>query len=388
MRIIAALLLATAVALPSMTPEKWRADVDFFARELPKRHKNAFHAMTREQFDAAVAALKAKAATAGDDEMIVGLMQITAAIGDGHTNVRMPAGARRLPVSIVRYGDDYRITYAADPQLVGGKLTAIDEVPIAEVVTRLRTVIAQDESEWLVRGLTPSMMVHAEVLHGLGIAKDPRSVRLTVDGGKTVEVSTVLLATSPAAWPTAQTTQPAVRVDPQAALAFTWVEAAKTVYVGFRRYDDIKARSRELWQFVDAHPTEKIVFDLRQNGGGDYTDGRKYLVEPLRKRPKLKTYVLIGSRTFSAAMVNAIDFRRDAKATLVGQPIGERANSYQENDELVLPNSRLVVSYSTRWYEFLPGEKDPIVKPDQEIAPTWEDFVAGRDPALEWALGQ
>jgi hypothetical protein len=370
-----------------MSPEKWRSDIDFFARELPKRHKNAFHAMTREQFDAAVAALKTKAATASDDELLAGLLQITAAVGDGHTYVWMPASARRLPVSIVRYGDDYRITYAADAQLLGGTLTAIDEVPIAEVVTRLRTVISQDESEWLIRGLTPSMMVHAEVLHGLGIAKDPARVRLTVDGGKTVEVSTVPLATSPASWPTAQTTPPAVRVDPQAPLAFTWVEPAKTVYVGFRRYDDIKARSRELWAFVDGKPAEKIIFDLRQNGGGDYTDGRKYLVEPLKKRPKLKPYVLIGNRTFSAAMVNAIDLRREAKATLVGQPIGERANSYQENDELVLPASRLVVSYSTRWYEFLPGEKDPIVKPDQEIAPTWEDFAAGRDRAVEWVLG-
>ena len=36
--------------LPAMTPEKWRADVDFFGRELPKRHKNAFHTITRERF--------------------------------------------------------------------------------------------------------------------------------------------------------------------------------------------------------------------------------------------------------------------------------------------------------------------------------------------------
>jgi hypothetical protein len=139
---------------------------------------------------------------------------------------------------------------------------------------------------------------------------------------------------------------------------------------------------------VDSRPVEKIAIDLRGNGGGDYTVGRKYLVSELKARPKIKAYVLIGNRTFSAAMNNAIDFRNDAHAILVGQPIGEKANSYQENDEIVLPNSKLVVSYSTRFYEFLSGEASPIVKPEHEIAPTWADFVAGRDPALEWVLAQ
>src|SRR5689334_19671751 len=77
--------------LPPMTAEKWRADVDFFAHELPKRHKNAFHTITREQFAAEVAALREKAGHANDDEMIVGLMRITAMVGDGHTYVRLPS---------------------------------------------------------------------------------------------------------------------------------------------------------------------------------------------------------------------------------------------------------------------------------------------------------
>jgi hypothetical protein len=41
-------------ALPRMTADQWRADIDFFARELPKRHLNAFHATPREEFDRSV----------------------------------------------------------------------------------------------------------------------------------------------------------------------------------------------------------------------------------------------------------------------------------------------------------------------------------------------
>jgi len=82
---------------------------------------------------------------------------------------------------------------------------------------------------------------------------------------------------------------------------------------------------------------------------------------------------------------NAIDFRDKTKAMLVGEPIGEKPNSWSENDEFVLPNSHLTVSYSTKFYEFAPGQK--VITPDHVIAPTWEEFRAGRDPVLEWITG-
>jgi hypothetical protein len=146
---------------------------------------------------------------------------------------------------------------------------------------------------------------------------------------------------------------------------------------------------RELFKFVDDHVTDRLVIDMRQNGGGDFLKGRKHLIQPLKKRASLdekgKLFVIVGRQTFSAAMVNAIDFRKETHALLVGEPIGERPNSYSENDEMTLPNSRLVVSYSTEYYKFL--EEDlPAVLPDQRIDPDWAAFKAGRDPVMEWIL--
>jgi hypothetical protein len=61
--------------------------------------------------------------------------------------------------------------------------------------------------------------------------------------------------------------------------------------------------------------------------------------------------------------------------------------NYSESDELTLPNSRLKVSYSTKYYKF--QEKDaPAVMPDKLIEPVWELYTAGRDAALEWILAQ
>src|SRR5262245_24202270 len=96
----AALAASKPEPLPPMTAETWLADLDSFARELPKRHKNAFHAITRERFASEVASLRARAGQANDDEMIVGLMQIAAMVGDGHTYVRLPSSLHQFPITI------------------------------------------------------------------------------------------------------------------------------------------------------------------------------------------------------------------------------------------------------------------------------------------------
>lgn len=377
-----------------MTPESWRADVDQLAKELPAKHANAFHAVTREKFDAAIAALRAKAATANDDEMIVGLLQIAAMVGDAHTGVALPATFHRLPVAILLIGEEYRIARAAPAakDLLGGAVVRIDDTPIAEVDARLRTVISQDESEPLVRAVLPARIVIGEVLHGLRITQDATHARITVSVGgeeKTVDCELVPGATSSNEWPPASSAPPPLSKghgdDP---LYVTYIEAARTVYVNFRRYDDLGSRSKALWALVDSKPVEKIVFDLRQNGGGDYKVGHKYLVKELTARPKLQAYVLVGNRTFSAAMNNAVQFRTEAHALLVGEPIGEKPNSYQEGDEMTLSKSKIVVSYSTRFYKFLPDDAPPIVMPDKTIVPTWDDFLAGRDPVLDWVISK
>jgi hypothetical protein len=49
-------------------------------KELPEKHKNAFHAVSRELFERTIAELDAKLDTPQTDEIIVGLQQIVALI--------------------------------------------------------------------------------------------------------------------------------------------------------------------------------------------------------------------------------------------------------------------------------------------------------------------
>jgi hypothetical protein len=115
----------------------------------------------------------------------------------------------------------------------------------------------------------------------------------------------------------------------------------------------------------------------------------KHIIVPIRDLPEINKkghlFVLIGPYTFSAGMSNAAQFRSETNAILVGEPIGEKPNSYQESREMRLPNSQWVVRYSTKAYKFVSGSEN-VVKPDKEIDRSWLEFKAGRDPVLEWVL--
>ena len=50
-----------------------------------------------------------------------------------------------------------------------------------------------------------------------------------------------------------------------------------------------------------------------------------------------------------------------------------------------LPNSHWTVRYSVRFYRFVETGEN-VIRPDQEIIPTWEDYRSGRDPVLQWVL--
>jgi C-terminal processing protease CtpA/Prc len=157
----------------------------------------------------------------------------------------------------------------------------------------------------------------------------------------------------------------------------------------FRGYDSPPIRAAELLALVERLRPERLIIDLRENGGGDFTLGLRYLIEPIARRSRLNRrghlFVAIGTNTFSAAMANAAQFRTHTAAILVGQTIGEKPNSFQEARTMELPNSHLRVQYSTRYYRFV-GRGPNAVHPDREIVPTWADYRAGRDPVLEWIL--
>ncbi len=90
---------------------------------------------------------------------------------------------------------------------------------------------------------------------------------------------------------------------------------------------------KELFEYIDGHDIERVIIDLRFNGGGN-----SMVLEPvilgLTLREKINRkghlFVLIGPRTFSSAMMNAWQLKTRTAALLVGRPTGQKPNSFGE----------------------------------------------------------
>lgn len=59
----------------TLSKAQWREDLQYLARELPKRHKNLFHTVSREQFERAVAELDTAIPSLQDHQIIVRMMR-------------------------------------------------------------------------------------------------------------------------------------------------------------------------------------------------------------------------------------------------------------------------------------------------------------------------
>jgi hypothetical protein len=174
-----------------------------------------------------------------------------------------------------------------------------------------------------------------------------------------------------------------------------WCEflaASQIMHCNFSGYDNLQQNAVRMLAMVKERHPRQLAIDLRFNLGGDYMQAEKYVIQPLRVLSEINSRghlcVLISPYTFSAGMSNTAQFRSETQAILVGQPIGERPNNYQEARELRLPNSHLVVRVSTRYYEFAPGGKANVIRPDKEIDRNWNDYRAGRDAVLDWVQQQ
>ncbi|MBD0326674.1 MAG: hypothetical protein ICV68_09590 [Pyrinomonadaceae bacterium] len=382
----------------TLSKAQWREDLQFLAKEIPRRHKKAFHTVTREKFERAVAELDAQIPNLNDTQIALNLARIAAMIGDGHTLVTWHWSYRTVPLRLFWFGNELRVTGTTAPYIraLGARIVRIGKSSLAEAFARAQPFIPQGENEWHVKSLSAGFLTYPAFLHAIGLAPDAEHASYTFEDAKgrrfTLDL-TALAEDANVTWNEAGG-QPLYRLQRNLPLWHTYLPESQTVYFNFKGYPsrkDFQRFSQDLLTFIDNNPIKRLVVDMRQNGGGDFTRGREYIISEIKKRPSINRrghlFVITGRRTFSAGMANAADFRNETNAILVGEPTGARPNGYQENREFMLPNSHLKVWVSTEFYKF--SEQDtPGLMPDHRIDPDWPSYRSGRDLVMEWILKQ
>jgi hypothetical protein len=378
--------------------EKWREDLRFLASELPRRHKNAFHRISREQFEKLINDLDARIPSLSDEEIVLEMSRIVTRVGDGHTGLGWSWLFPRVPMNLFWFGRELRVTRVSPkfPRLNGARLVRIGGVPVEKIYEQSREYIPQGETEQFMLSASTRIITYPIFLKHLGITKNAESARyefIDLKGRRfSLEMKGEARIESESDWIAPYKTAPLSMQKPEAPFYFEYLKDAKTVYVNFRWYPrrpEFAKFSKELFDFIDNTQVEKLVFDMRQNGGGDYTRGRDFFVKPLKERKKFaergRFFVLAGRETYSAGMTNTADFRREFGAIIVGEPTGARPVGYMEGRYFMLPNSRLQGGVSIELAKFADADT-PGILPDKLIEPDWKSYLNGRDPDLEWAL--
>ncbi len=394
--------------------EGWRADLALLAGEVRRLHYAPFRAVTEADFDAAVAVLHADIPALPDAAVVVRMMALLRRLGDGHTRVGL-AGRPEFsdaPVDLYLFADGLYVTAAAPEHadLVGAEVLAVGGHPVEEVLTRLADVISRDNAMGILAD-APDRLRKPAVPHALGLIASPDRLPLTVCG----EHGTVREVEVPAAAEQFDDVPPKdwVRVTDSIGgplplylrehgnYWFEHLAADQTVYVRYRKVSepDGEERLADFWarvfEVLDTHQPQRLVLDLRDNGGGN-TFLHAPLFRGLARRPRWheprRLFVVTGRRTFSAAMngVAYLDHRRfdwGAEVVFVGEPTGSRPNFVGETVLVTLPYSKVLVSISDLyWQNSWPMDRRPWIAPTIYRPPTFEAYRAGRDPAVEAVL--
>jgi len=411
----------TKTGIGKTEAENWREDLRFMAQEMPKRHKNLFHTMTRQQFDEAVKRLDERIPSLSRHQIIVEMARIVAMVRDGHTSIRgllydAKVGFRYYPITLYLFKDGLFV-YAADPQYantVGGRIVKIGDAPVEEAISTVKDLVFRD-NEMTVKERVPLFLTTPEVLHAVGLIGDMEKARFVIERqGKqeTIELKPVnAQRLSDNNWALGQrfsklpnwidarspsSPTPLWLKSPENYFWFEYLEDSRTMYV---QYNDVANKdnesvaefARRVFAFVDTHPVDRFVIDLRWNTGGNNQLNKPLLLGIIKSNKidqRGKLFTIIGRRTFSASQNFVNDLENYTNTLFVGEPTAGNPNFYGDATSIVLPNSELTVRVSTLWWQDLDSrETRKWTGPHIAVELSSTDYFTNNDPAMKTILG-
>lgn len=413
-------VLACPVGADTGPPEgavvtQWREDLAILREQMQKAHGNLFHTVTRQQFDSALDALEGSLPDLTSNQVKAEIMRLVAMVNDGHTRVRPETlGNHGLPVRLHFFSDGLYIVSAdkAHASLVGGQVKRIGLMSAEAAYAAVRPLIAVDaDNEGRRRLLAVDLLATGEVLEAVGATKSAHIVDLTVEkDGREATASLTAGSTELSSyrrWPVQPEGWVDAREHARSPLPL-WAQHAdrhywhaflgdrRTLYIQYSQVEDepggepISAYFPRVFREAEERKVERVIIDVRLNGGGNNSLNRPIwhaLLKSDRLNQKGRLWVVIGPKTFSAAMNFVDDMELNTNALFAGEPTGEAPNMWGDPASVKLPNSGIIVQVATLWWQLAdPRDQRPFRAPDIPAAMRFVDYANNADPVLSAIL--
>lgn len=394
--------------LDHMNSNLWKEDIDFLNQLIQSEFKS-FYPDVKKRFDEGIQGLLEEVDQLNNHQVMIKLMQLTAGLRDGHTEVQIfgsEIGLNRLPLIFYFFQEGLYIVGAHEEynQYIGQQVTHIGGEPVSEVVQKLKTVMPHDNDYEILHAGT-SYLLLPSVLKYLGLTKEDNAVKLTLTTSfgdpKTLEIEAKSIADyQQGPWKRYHDLFPAERpISTRQNPKNHWYEYtpehnAMYFYFGTvndqKGYPSIRKTVKRLFAEIDELKPQKLIIDLRKNRGGNYHKSR-HLIEAIKKRPWLnqegRIFAISGRTTFSAAMVTTIFLKKETNTLLVGEPSRGHPNKTDNVEHVNLPNSKLRIEYTTRIKKHWKALGEASYVPLDIVVPvTFKDFSSGFDPVLDLIL--
>ncbi len=362
---------------------------------------------SKEKFATEMTEIEHAAPQAADSQVVLKLMRLVASGHIGHTHVIFPPepmAFHRLPLTLYWYSDGLGVNAAAPEykDALGARVVRVGTMTPVQLEAAVTPYISYENETWLHQE-SPDYMIVKELLSELKLVNADGNVDITfakADGKPfTLNVVPVDWSVKGASLNAEEALNIPVALYRKHVKDFYWYEYltdSQTLYIQYNSCMNDPSHSfadfsKELFEFADAHTVQRTIVDLRFNEGGN-----SQIIKPMenglkaRKALSAKGHLItiIGPATFSSGLLAAMDFRDDLHAVLIGEPSGEKPNSYGEVRILTLPDSHLRITYCTKFFRLMKNGDPPALEPIVVVKPSLADFNSGRDPVLEAALHQ
>jgi hypothetical protein len=390
----------------NLTVEQRREDLAYLAQEMPMAHPSLFENISEEDFYEAISDLDKRLGRLDGIQAKSEIVRMVALAEDAHTFPNIFSFSLDIhiyPLQLFSFGDRLMVVDAAREhrKTIGCELVEVCGVPVEKALQAVAPYLSAENEIGAMQRRLAAMTV-AELLYAAGVAEHSDRAVFTFANQAGERFQAIIRAYNyiPVGyWSFGRTIDnsfcPAKAGNRKDNYIFEHKKDTGTIYVQFNQcYEEENISMAEfadrLAEFVDSHDFERFVVDVRNNDGGD-GEMVHPLAELIAGNEKInrdgRLFVIIGRKTFSAAVMFAALLGNTTKAIFVGEPTAQGPVFFSSPNPITLPNCGMEVLVSSHLTlgSFAWDKRDRIL-PDIPVDYTWDDYTSGTDPCMEAIL--